>query len=252
MAAAFSPAAAATALRFLKSFSGASPPLFSLLNNPRLTHPVAPLLLFSSSAFSRQQRAFCSVVSGAVSSGEATKLEPVELEKGARIREFRKKFKIADIKGGPDQGLNRLGENLVVRGWVRTLRVQSSVTFIEVNDGSCLSNMQCVISSDAEVMVRSDERTSLFNLLLDVESGLISTGASVWVQGTSQGSKQKVELKGGQTVTRTSLHSFEMVKVLHQDSVHVGAGRKSPSFPCLTTGIAMLAVYLALHINAHS
>ncbi|KAL0395230.1 UNVERIFIED_CONTAM: Asparagine--tRNA ligase, chloroplastic/mitochondrial [Sesamum latifolium] len=130
MEAAFSPAA--TALRFLKSFSGASPPLF---NNPRLPHSVTPLLLFSSAAVSRQQRAFCSVVSAAVSSGEATKPEPVELEKGERIREFRKKFKIADIKGGPDQGLNRLGENLVVRGWVRTLRVQSSVMFIEVNPG---------------------------------------------------------------------------------------------------------------------
>ncbi|KAL0312917.1 UNVERIFIED_CONTAM: Asparagine--tRNA ligase, chloroplastic/mitochondrial [Sesamum radiatum] len=112
MAAAFSPAAAATALRFLKSFSGAPQPLFSLFNNPRLTHSVAPLILFSSAAVSRQQRAFCSVVSAAVSSGEATKPEPVELEKGARIREFRKKFKIADIKGGPDQGLNRLGRIL--------------------------------------------------------------------------------------------------------------------------------------------
>ncbi|KAK4389579.1 Asparagine--tRNA ligase, chloroplastic/mitochondrial [Sesamum angolense] len=143
------------------------------------------------------------IVSGAVSSGEATKPEPVELEKGARIREFRKKFKIADIKAGPDQGLNRLGENLVVRGWVRTLRVQSSVTFIEVNDGSCLSNMQCVISSDAEGYDQ-------------VESGLISTGASVWVQGTivtSQGSKQKVELKVDKLVTvGTSDPSFPIQK----------------------------------------
>ncbi|KAL2237982.1 UNVERIFIED_CONTAM: Asparagine--tRNA ligase, chloroplastic/mitochondrial [Sesamum indicum] len=203
MAAAFSPPAAGTALRFLKSFSGASPPLFSLFNNPRLTRSVAPLLFFSSAGFSRQQRAFCSVVSGAVASGEATKPEPVELEKGVRIREFRKKFKIADIKGGPDQGLNRLGENLVVRGWVRTFRVQSSVTFIEVNDGSCLSNMQCVISSDAEGYDQ-------------VESGLISTGAAVWVQGTivaSQGSKQKVELKVDKLVTvGTSDPSFPIQK----------------------------------------
>ncbi|XP_020550541.1 asparagine--tRNA ligase, chloroplastic/mitochondrial isoform X1 [Sesamum indicum] len=196
-------AAAGTALRFLKSFSGASPPLFSLFNNPRLTRSVAPLLFFSSAGFSPQQRAFCSVVSGAVASGEATKPEPVELEKGVRIREFRKKLKIADIKGGPDQGLNRLGENLVVRGWVRTLRVQSSVTFIEVNDGSCLSNMQCVISSDAEGYDQ-------------VESGLISTGAAVWVQGTivaSQGSKQKVELNVDKLVTvGTSDPSFPIQK----------------------------------------
>lgn len=54
------------------------------------------------------------------------------MEKGAKIREFRRKLKIADIKGGVDEGLERLGETLVVRGWVRTLRAQSSVTFIEV------------------------------------------------------------------------------------------------------------------------
>ncbi|KAL7123373.1 hypothetical protein ACP275_01G101600 [Erythranthe tilingii] len=183
MAAAISPAASA-ALRLLKPLSAAR--LSSLFTNPKFNHTSAPLLLFSHAALSRHQRSLCSVVSAAVSSGEATKSpEPLELEKGAKIREFRKKFKIVDIKGGDDQGLDRLGETLVVRGWVRTLRVQSSVTFIEVNDGSCLSNMQCVMSSDAEGYDQ-------------VESGSIATGASVWIQGTvvaSQGSKQKVELK---------------------------------------------------------
>ncbi|XP_021643488.2 asparagine--tRNA ligase, chloroplastic/mitochondrial isoform X3 [Hevea brasiliensis] len=69
---------------------------------------------------------------------------------GDRVGLFRKKLKIADIKGGPDEGLNRVGQTLVVMGWVRTLRVQSSVTFMEVSDGSCLSNMQCVMDVEAE------------------------------------------------------------------------------------------------------
>ncbi|KAL8477697.1 hypothetical protein ACS0TY_029842 [Phlomoides rotata] len=175
-------AAAATTLRLLKPFSAAAP-FFSLFNNPRLKHSTYPLLLFSTAAVSRHQRCFC--VSATISSGEATKPEPIELEKGAKIREFRKKLKIADIKGGADEGLNRLGETLVVRGWVRTIRAQSSVTFIEVNDGSCISNMQCVMSSDAEG----------YN---QVEDGVILTGTSVWLQGiivASPGSKQKVELK---------------------------------------------------------
>lgn len=109
-------------------------------------------------------------------------------------------MRIVDVKGGPDEGLDRLGQTLVVKGWVRTLRVQSSVTFIEVNDGSCLSNMQCVMNSDAEGYDQ-------------VESGLITTGASIWVQGivvASQGSKQKVELK---------LEKLLMI------------GRSDPSFP---------------------
>ncbi|KAK6137712.1 hypothetical protein DH2020_028547 [Rehmannia glutinosa] len=209
MAAAISPAAAVATLRRFKPFYAATP-LFSLFNNPRLNHSTAPLLLFSSAAISRHQRSFC-----AVSSGEATKPQPVELEKGAKIREFRKKFKIVDIKGGADQGLNRLGETLVVRGWVRTLRAQSSVTFIEVNDGSCLSNMQCVMNPDAEGYDQ-------------VESGLISTGASVWMQGiivASQGTKQKVELKVDKLVVMRMVLSS-------RSSVHVVAvGKSDPSFP---------------------
>lgn len=106
-------------------------------------------------------------------------------EMGSKVGEFRKKLKIVDVKGGPNEGLDRVGQMIVVAGWVRTLRAQSSVTFIEVNDGSCLSNMQCVMTSDAEGYDQ-------------VKSGLITTGASIWIQGNvvpSQGSKQKVELK---------------------------------------------------------
>ncbi|XP_042044471.1 asparagine--tRNA ligase, chloroplastic/mitochondrial-like [Salvia splendens] len=183
--------AAATTLRLLKPLSSAAAPLLAPLNNPAINRSVAPLLLFSSAAVSRHHRSFCTAASASVSSGEATKAEPIESEKGAKIREFRRKLKIVDIKGGVDEGLDRLGETLVVRGWVRTLRAQSSVTFIEVNDGSCLSNMQCVMSSDADGYDQ-------------VESGVISTGASVWIQGTvvaSQGSKQKVELKVDKLVT---------------------------------------------------
>ncbi|XP_028092361.1 asparagine--tRNA ligase, chloroplastic/mitochondrial isoform X2 [Camellia sinensis] len=127
---------------------------------------------FSSTIPASNRRSFCTIVAGALSSGD-------------EVGEFRKKLRIVDVKGGPDEGLDRLGQTLVVKGWVRTLRVQSSVTFIEVNDGSCLSNMQCVMNSDAEGYDQ-------------VESGLITTGASIWVQGivvASQGSKQKVELK---------------------------------------------------------
>ncbi|GJS50729.1 asparagine--tRNA ligase, chloroplastic/mitochondrial [Tanacetum coccineum] len=109
----------------------------------------------------------------------------VETSKTDKIGEFKKRLRIVDIKGGENEGLDNLGQVLTVRGWVRTLRVQRTVTFIEVNDGSCLSNMQCVIDSDAEGYDQ-------------VEGGLITTGASICVQGVvvpSPGKKQKIELK---------------------------------------------------------
>ncbi|KAK6251121.1 hypothetical protein SCA6_005126 [Theobroma cacao] len=167
-------------LRFLSFYS-------KNLTTPRLSPPL-PRRPFQFHSTVPPKRCFCSVVSAALQSGERTKTEFQEkkvCEMGNTVGEFRKKLKIADIKGGPDGGLDRVGQTLVVMGWVRTLRVQSSVTFLEVNDGSCLSNMQCVMNSDAEGYDQ-------------VESGLIATGASIWVQGTlvaSQGAKQKVELK---------------------------------------------------------
>lgn len=48
------------------------------------------------------------------------------------VKEFRKRLSIEEIKSGDDGGLGRLGERLEVRGWVRTVRLQSSVTFMEV------------------------------------------------------------------------------------------------------------------------
>ncbi|CAL1401517.1 unnamed protein product [Linum trigynum] len=136
------------------------------------------------------KRHFCSVVAAALqhSGDRVAAADAVEQPAGGlgnRVGEFRKKLKIADVKGGANEGLDRVGQNVVLMGWIRTLRLQSSVTFMEVNDGSCLSNMQCVLNPEAEGYDQ-------------VESGSIATGASLCVQGTiveSQGSKQKVELK---------------------------------------------------------
>uniref|UniRef100_A0A166FDK8 Aminoacyl-transfer RNA synthetases class-II family profile domain-containing protein n=1 Tax=Daucus carota subsp. sativus TaxID=79200 RepID=A0A166FDK8_DAUCS len=131
-------------------------------------------------------RKFSSVIFAKISPENAVERQKDEvLGSDMKVGKFRKRLRVVDIKGGVDEGLDRLGQNLVVKGWVRTLRVQSSVTFIEVNDGSCLSNMQCVVGSDAEGYDQ-------------VENGLTTTGASVCVEGilvASQGSKQKVELK---------------------------------------------------------
>lgn len=36
------------------------------------------------------------------------------------------------------------GSRFAVHGWVKTVRPQKSITFLEVNDGSCLGNMQVI------------------------------------------------------------------------------------------------------------
>jgi asparaginyl-tRNA synthetase len=72
-----------------------------------------------------------------------------------------------------------------LRGWVRTVRAQKDLSFVEVNDGSSLSGIQAVVTSEAE------GASVLAN-------GEITTGASVMIEGVvveSPGGKQKVEVK---------------------------------------------------------
>lgn len=117
-------------LRFLSFYPKSSPTILKTLTKPVALppkfHPSVPICV------EPRRRFFCSVVSEALHSSERTKPEKWSGEMGNKVGEFRKKLKIADIKGGPDEGLDLVGQTLVVMGWVRTIRVQSSVTFIEV------------------------------------------------------------------------------------------------------------------------
>jgi asparaginyl-tRNA synthetase len=78
---------------------------------------------------------------------------------------------------------SRVGEEVVVKGWVRTKRGNRNINFIALNDGSTINNIQVV--ADAALF---DE-----NMLKD-----INTGACLAVSGKlveSQGQGQSVEIK---------------------------------------------------------
>lgn len=141
-----------TAARFIS--------FYSTRVNPRITNSCLHTLtsstpLFFSSSFQSYQnnnnfrhrscrsdiinnvavrRSFCYATSRAVENVEDTGLlEKASSETGTnKVREFRKRLSISDVKGGSEEGLDRLGQKIVVKGWVRTLRVQSSITFFEV------------------------------------------------------------------------------------------------------------------------
>lgn len=68
-------------------------------------------------------------------------------------------------------------------GWIRTRRDAKGFSFLEINDGSCLANIQCIV----------DEGSPAFAALEDV-----NTGAAVQVKGDlveSPGKGQKWELR---------------------------------------------------------
>lgn len=75
-----------------------------------------------------------------------------------------------------------VGQTVTAEGWIRTKRESKNVTFLALNDGSCLQNLQVVIAAGtvAEPVLRQ-----------------LTTGAAVAVTGRigeSQGSGQAVEL----------------------------------------------------------
>jgi asparaginyl-tRNA synthetase len=87
--------------------------------------------------------------------------------------------KIAEIlsKGQPD-------ESVAVRGWVRTKRELKDFTFIEVNDGSALANLQVILNPDLPDYDRLIKQ--------------LNNGSSLEVEGIlvpSPGKGQRIELK---------------------------------------------------------
>jgi len=94
-----------------------------------------------------------------------------------------------------------VGDTVPVCGWIRTRRDSKSVTFLEVNDGSCLKSLQVVIDPS------------------NPQIGRCTTGASVRVTGTlaaSPAGQQAVELTATElAVLGDSGPDFPMQKKRH-------------------------------------
>jgi asparaginyl-tRNA synthetase len=74
-------------------------------------------------------------------------------------------------------------DEIIVKGWVRTKRNAKNFSFVEINDGSTIKNLQAI----------ADESLSNYE---DVKK--LTTGSSVSIKGSiveSKGGKQKVELQ---------------------------------------------------------
>ncbi len=90
--------------------------------------------------------------------------------------------KIKQIKQTAKES-QKIGSEVTVKGWVKTVRSQKTFTFIEVNDGSTFSNIQVVLNADLP------NYTDMLAKL--------TTGAAVAATGTlveSPGKNQDVEI----------------------------------------------------------
>jgi asparaginyl-tRNA synthetase len=96
---------------------------------------------------------------------------------------------------------------ILVKGWVRTRRDAKGVSFLEINDGSSLNNLQAVIAESA---------------LADGSLTGVSTGAAVEVEGTlveSPGKGQRWEVQATQVrlVGAADPDTYPLQKKRHTD-----------------------------------
>jgi asparaginyl-tRNA synthetase len=96
---------------------------------------------------------------------------------------------------------------ILVKGWVRTRRDAKGVSFLELNDGSCLHNLQVVIDESA---------------LVDGSLTGVSTGAAVEVEGAlveSPGKGQRWEVQATQVrlVGAADPDTYPLQKKRHTD-----------------------------------
>ncbi|MEQ9671731.1 asparagine--tRNA ligase [Coleofasciculus sp. G2-EDA-02] len=105
-------------------------------------------------------------------------------------------------------------ENVTIQGWVRTKRELKEFAFMEVNDGSCLANLQVILNPDVP-----DYQAILQQ---------INTGASVEVAGVlvpSPGKGQRIELRANSVQVygeadpatyplQKKRHSFEFLRTI--------------------------------------
>ena len=94
-----------------------------------------------------------------------------------------------------------IGTSVIVRGWVRTKRESKAVTFININDGSTINNIQVVVDP---TQFESDVLSN------------ITTGACVFISGELIASQQKIEVFGLAAATDYPLqpkrHSLEFLR----------------------------------------
>lgn len=97
-------------------------------------------------------------------------------------------------------------DNVQIKGWVRTKRDAKTFSFIEVNDGSCLANMQVI--SDQSLINYSDINR-------------LTTGSAVAIEGhmaPSQGKGQQWEIIANKiTIINLAPESYPLQKKRHTD-----------------------------------
>ncbi len=103
-------------------------------------------------------------------------------------------------------GLDKAVGKVLIKGWIRTKRASKTFSFMEVNDGSCLKNIQVIANADIQNYSQIEA---------------ITTGTSVSIEGElvdSPGKGQKWEIHASDIeIINIAPESFPLQKKRHSD-----------------------------------
>ncbi len=98
-------------------------------------------------------------------------------------------------------------DELLVKGWVRTKRDSKEFSFLELNDGSCLKNVQVVV--DAHVASSEDLR--------DVTTGAAVTVSGKLVESPGKGQRWEIQAAFVELLGAADPESYPLQKKRHSD-----------------------------------
>jgi len=97
-------------------------------------------------------------------------------------------------------------EQVIVAGWVRTKRVAKSFSFIELNDGSCLANIQIIV----------DKETTGAEILNEIQTGAAVHVIGDLVKSLGQGQVWEIHASKLHLIGRCE-DSYPLQKKRHSD-----------------------------------
>lgn len=107
---------------------------------------------------------------------------------------------------------------ITVCGWIRTRRDARDFSFLELNDGSCLANLQCIV----------DHGTEAFSALGQANTGAAIAIGGALVESPGKGQKWEVRASNARVFGLADPETFPLQKKRHSDEFLRGIAHLRP------------------------
>lgn len=98
-------------------------------------------------------------------------------------------------------------EQISVCGWIRTRRDSRDFSFLEINDGSCLANVQCIVLRDSPAWEK----------LQDAHTGASAHISGPLVESPGKGQKWEIQVQDMELLGEADQAAFPLQKKRHSD-----------------------------------